>query len=288
MSASTIIVGYDGSAESRAAAAWALDQAGRTGAPVEFVHALEWPSYAPATRTIGAPPVWPEGEAARHLKGLMDEVVAQAARTSPQVEVRTFTENAPAAATLRDRSEGAAMVVLGSRGHNAVAGIGSVSVAVSAHAHCPVVVVRDGTPPAGPVVVGVDDSDCARLALEFAYRQAAARGTAVHVVRAWKPPAPPLERGPVIAEHLATAERAALDEVTARWRQKVPGVTTTSELVAGHPAQALTAAGERAQLLVVGSRGRGALRGALLGSVSQHLLRHATCPVAVVRATSPS
>jgi nucleotide-binding universal stress UspA family protein len=204
------------------------------------------------------------------------------------VEVRTFTENAPAAATLRDRSTGAGMVVLGSRGHNAIAGIGSVSVAVSAHAHCPVVVVRDTTPLTGPVVVGVDDSDHAQLALAFAFHQAAARGTAVHIVRAWKPPPPPLERGPRIADRVAAAEQAALDEVTERWQRTFPDITVTGSLVAGHPAQALTEAGRQAQLLVVGSRGRGALRGALLGSVSQHLLRHASCPVAVVRETTTS
>jgi nucleotide-binding universal stress UspA family protein len=288
MSASTIIVGYDGSPEARAAGAWALDEASRTGAPVEFVHAVEWPSFAPATRTIGAPPVWPEGETDRDLKGLMNEVVANAAQSHPQVEVRTFTENAPAAATLRDRSAGAGMVVLGSRGHNAIAGIGSVSVAVSAHAHCPVVVVRDTTPPTGRVVVGVDDSDCAQLAVAFAFRQAAARDAAVHIVRAWKP-LPPKPNGPsLIAERVAAAEQRALDELTTRWQQDFPDVTVTGKLVAQHPVQALTQESEHAQLLVVGSRGRGALRGALLGSVSQHLLRHASCPVAVVRETAPS
>ncbi|SMD27505.1 Universal stress protein family protein [Kibdelosporangium aridum] len=74
-----------------------------------------------------------------------------------------------------------------------------------------------------------------------------------------------------------------LAEQLARWQQKYPDVRVTRQVVRDRPAHALLRFSDEAQLIVVGSRGRGGFRGLLLGSTSQHLLRHAPCPVAVVR-----
>ncbi|GIF23355.1 nucleotide-binding universal stress UspA family protein [Actinoplanes tereljensis] len=95
---------------------------------------------------------------------------------------------------------------------------------------------------------------------------------ALRVVQAWKPQAPPIP----------DEEKRHLDDLIAGWRGKYPDLPISVELVTEHPAAALTTASAGAQLLVVGSRGRGALRGMLLGSVSQHLLRHSVCSIAVV------
>lgn len=289
MSSRNIIVGYDGSSDAQAAAAWALDEAGRTGAPVQFLHAVEWPTLMPAAAMVPSIEVWPDAETERMLTTMLDDVVASAARTHPGVTATAAMVRAPAVPTLVDRSAHASLLVVGSRGHSPFAELvlGSISVAASAHAHCPVVVVRDNpteADPSGlPVVVGVDDSDCAQLALGFAAEQAASRGVELHVIRAWRPPADPWDGPAVDVDGVTAAERTTLHDAVEGWQRKIPGLAVTTHVVVDHPSRALTAASRVAQLAVVGSRGRGRFRGILLGSVSQHLLRHAACTVAVVR-----
>jgi nucleotide-binding universal stress UspA family protein len=290
MTNTKIIVGYDGSPEAVTAAGWALDEAARADAPLEFLYAYEWPTYAPAASLVPATSVRPDGETERRLAEMLDEVTASAARTHPGVRVSRVTVRAPAALTLIDRSADAAAVVLGSRGHSAFAGLllGSVSVAVTAHAHCPVIVVR-GAPP-GPeersrrsIVVGVDDSGAAEPALDYAFGQAARRAADLRVIRAWTPPADAVARLPIPDDEITAAENLALQNLVAGRQDKYPTVRASAQVVVDHPARALENASHTAQLLVVGSRGRGAFHGLTLGSVSQHLLRRADCPVAVVR-----
>jgi nucleotide-binding universal stress UspA family protein len=283
MTAKKIIVGYDRSPEAKLAAAWALDEAARTGARVEFFYAYDWPVWAPAASMIPAPAVWPDGETDRAIRNNLDEAVAAARNTHPGVRTDIAIVNAGAALMLIERSARAGLVVIGSRGHNAVASIGSVSVAVSAHAHCPVVVVRgrpaDGP---GPVVAGVDESDCAQLALAFAAEQAAARGVPLHIVRAW-PFSTGLWHEPAVVQAVADGERRTVAELAASWQEKYPQLAVIADFLVDHPAHALLQKAAGAQLVVVGSRGRGGFRGMLLGSVSQSLLHHSPCTVAVVR-----
>ena len=287
MNAKKIIVGYDRSSDAKAAAAWALDEAARTGALVEFFYAYEWPVWAPAASMVPAPAVWPDGETDRAVKGALNEAVTAARQTHPAVRTAISIVNAGAALTLIDRSAEASLIVVGSRGHSAVAGLlGSVSVAVSAHAHCPVIVVRGDAAPSAPVVVGVDDSPSAQPALGFAVEQAATRGVALRVVRAWTPVTGIWAETPMTTGTVTADERLQFDELVAGWRDKCPSVEISAEAVVDHPAAALALASATAQLLVVGTRGRGAFRGMLLGSVSQHLLRHAVCSVAVVHDTA--
>nr|WP_221380734.1 universal stress protein [Actinoplanes polyasparticus] len=278
-----IIVGYDRSADAKAAARWALDEATRTGASVEFVYAYEWPTWLPATSTVPAPAAWPDGETDRAIKGALHEAVALAKQSHPTVPTHLSIVSNSAALELIGRSEDAALIVLGCRGHSAVAGLlGSVSVAVSAHAKCPVVVVRGDSTAEAPVVVGVDDSASAQLALAFAVEEAVARNVALRVVRAWRPVTGLWEESPIVTRTVTEEERRPFDEVVAGWRDKHPELRITAEAVVEHPAAALLEASKDAQLLVVGTRGRGTVRGMLLGSVSQHLLRHSACTVAVV------
>ena len=287
MTARRIIVGYDRSPDAKAAATWALDEAARTGASVEFFFAYEWPSWAPASGTLPVASVWPDGETDRAVKGMLNEAVAAAKQTHPGVPTDTSIVNSSAALTLIDRSGEAALIVLGSRGHSAVAGLlGSVSVAVSAHAHCPVVVVRGEAPASGPVVVGVDDSPSAPAVLAYAFEQAAAHGVPLRVIRAWAPVAGIWEEGPITNRAVTPAERQPFDDLVAGWQAKFPQVEVSAEAVVDHPAGALAQASRTAQLLVAGTRGRGAVRGMLLGSVSQHLLRHSACTVVVVHETA--
>lgn len=235
---------------------------------------------------VPAPAVWPDSVTDRAIRAMLDEAVTAAARTHPAVRTTISIVSAGAGLTLIDRSAEASLVVLGCRGHSAVAELlGSVATAVSAHAHCPVVVVRGEPGPSAPVVAGVDDSPVAESVLAFAAEQAAARGVALRVIRAWKP-VTGVWTGPQPAAGAVTEdERRPFDELVAAWQDKYPELEISARAVADHPAAALALAGRDAQLVVVGSRGRGAVRGLLLGSVSQHLLRHCAATVAVVHDT---
>jgi nucleotide-binding universal stress UspA family protein len=284
MTAKKILVGYDGTPDARRAARWALDEAARSGAEVEFFYVYEWPSYLPPAAMTPARAVWPGSDVDRAIEDSVADIARSAAVSHPAVPVGTLVERAPAAAALIERSEDAGLVVLGSRGHSAVAGLlGSVTVAVTAGAHCPVVVVRGKPAPREPIVVGVDHSEGALHALSFAFEQAAAHDVPLQVIRAWMPPAFDHYGSAGSMDVVMADERQDLSDLVDRWREKFPAVHAMGKVLFAHPAYALTEASMDAQLVVVGTRGRGAFRGTLLGSVSQHLLHHAESSVAVIR-----
>jgi nucleotide-binding universal stress UspA family protein len=137
-----------------------------------------------------------------------------------------------------------------------------------------------------PIVAGLDGSACAELALGFAFEQAATRGAPLRVIRAWTPPLSRWGGPEVDFEGVRADELSAVEEVLDGWRSKFPTVQVSAEVAIGHPGHALVLASQSAQLVVVGSRGRGGFRGLLLGSVSQQLLHHGRCSVAVVRERS--
>lgn len=143
---------------------------------------------------------------------------------------------------------------------------------------------------AGQIVVGIDGSTGSIAALHWAAEEAQLRGVEVHAVMAWRQPAVygapsvmALGMDPAIDTQRALAE-AAETEVSRLGEQvgRERNVTIVCEAVEGHPAQTLVHAAEGAAALVVGTRGHGGFVGALLGSVSQHVVAHATCPVVVV------
>ncbi|MGW1059811.1 universal stress protein [Micromonospora rubida] len=278
-----ILVGYDGSADATVALNWALDEAERTGRPVRLAYVFEWVTVAGWIGPGVAPGIWPDETARRQVEELVGTAASDAAAARPGLTVHGEVFDGPPALVLEERSAEAGLLVLGSRGHGGFGGllVGSTAVSVTAHAHCPVVVVRDAAAAgrAGRVVVGVDGSPTSLLALGFAVERAAQRDVPLHVVRAWEPAA---GGGPAPDGAVAT-ERAALEEPLAGWRETFPEVEVTVDVVTGRPARALVEASRDAQLVVVGTRGRGGLRGMLLGSVGQQLIQHAHCPVAVVR-----
>jgi nucleotide-binding universal stress UspA family protein len=285
----SILVGYDGSASARAALYWALDEAGCRDLPVHVAFVFEWPTRIPP---IASTPVWPDEQVHRDAEAIVEEAVADAHNRAPRVTVRSTVVDGTAAPTLCAMSAQARMVVLGHRGLGGFTGLllGSVGVAVSAHAHCPVVVVRGEPheePSRLPVAVGLDDSPQADLAIGFAFEEAACRDVGLTAVRAWTPPHLPWQTAtrPLVydVEELEAAEHHLADAALAGWRHKYPAVPVTIRLVPGGAGHALVTVSHDTQLMVVGSRGRGGFAGLLLGSVSQQLLHHAHCPVAVVR-----
>ncbi|MEU2703601.1 MULTISPECIES: universal stress protein [Micromonospora] len=286
MSGEEILVGYDGSADAAVALNWALDEAGRSGRPVRLAYVFEWLTV---TGWIGpgvAPGVWPDEAARQQVDELVRKAAADAAAERPGLTVHGEVFDGPPALVLQERSADAGMLVLGSRGHGGFGGLlaGSTAVSVAAHAHCPVVVVRDGqAATSGPVVVGSDGSESALRALGFAVERAAQRDVPLRVLRAWEPPGDRWVPPDFDPEQVAASERAAAEAELAPWQESFPDVPVEIEAVPGSASALLVEASRSAQLVVVGSRGRGGLRGMLLGSVSQQLIQHSHCPVAVVR-----
>ena len=136
------------------------------------------------------------------------------------------------------------------------------------------------SPASGPViVVGVDGSECSLEALRWAARQAEMTGAELHAVMAWTLP----EIYGYVPRDYAGETRKALETAIEQALGPQPRVRVIAEVVEGHPAEALINASRCAELLVVGSHGHGAFSGMLLGSVSQHCLGHAHCPVTVIR-----
>ena len=191
------------------------------------------------------------------------------------------------AASLVLASEGCSVLVLGKRtSHHWPGSLGSVSSAVVAHAACPVVVVPSAAEQDRTlqVVLGVENSPECADAISFAFAQAASRGVGLTAVHCWWVDLSILP--PSILEHwndIDVGEQAVVDAALAPWTAAYPQVEVTRVMAAPDPATALCSAAEGAELLVVGSRGRGGFASLLLGSVSRKVLQHASCPVAVVR-----
>ncbi|SEU26417.1 universal stress protein [Nonomuraea wenchangensis] len=278
-----IVVGVDGSVAARAAVEWAAADALRTREPLRLVHAVDRTPYQ-----IGRfpTPTLPD-VLLREGRRILDEAVALVRERQPQVEVETREVEGAPALVLREEAEGASGIVVGSRGLGGFAGalLGSVSTHVAGHVRCPVVVVRaQRQPVSGEIVVGVDDSPECRPALAYAFRQAELRGAKLRAVHAWQLPVHAF--APEIAydvDEIRVAQQQLLTGALESFRAEHPAVEIIEETHSGHPVDVLTAAGAQADLVVVGSHGRGAMGSALLGSVSRGVLHHARCAVAVVR-----
>lgn len=133
----------------------------------------------------------------------------------------------------------------------------------------------------GRMVVGIDGSPSSIRALRWALKQAEATGTEVEAVHAWQIPSSFGMAVPIMPEGWAESAEESLEKVL---EQETDGsVPVKRRVVEGYPAKVLLKRSEGAELLVVGSRGHGGFVGALLGSVSQHCIQHASCPVVVVR-----
>lgn len=211
-------------------------------------------------------------------------------RLDVDVECSVEIRRGPTVPVLLSAAQDAALLVIGSQGQGLASGslTGSISQHVVRHARCPVVVVRPlRHPDARRIVVGVDGSGGSDSALRFACQRAAATGedlVAVHCHgRTWSAPRRSLRTVAADAGSPTPTAQPLLDESVARVRADFPHIAIATEAVPGPPDRVLVDHSRRASLLVVGSRGRDAFAELLLGSVSQHVLQRAECPVAVVR-----
>ncbi|WP_329317031.1 universal stress protein [Streptomyces sp. NBC_01262] len=285
-----VVVGVDGSPSSLEAVDRAAREARLRGCGLKVVHAFIWPAmHVP----LGPSPLGPaEGGLRNQVGRMVAEAVEHARSVAPDVEVTSVVATGEPLTVLEAQSRTAALVVVGSRGLGGFVGLllGSTAVHLAAHARCPVMVVRGRPGPARRIVLGVDGSPAGDAAVEFAFAEAALRGTGIIALHAWTPwsaPAPPPQDPSMPYAYepgmLADAEERLLAEAVAGWRERYPSVSVEYKVLRGGAREALIESSGSAELLVVGARGRGGFVGLLLGSVSQALLHHAHCPVTVVR-----
>ena len=141
-----------------------------------------------------------------------------------------------------------------------------------------------GNDPAKRIVVGIDGSPSSIAAAEWAARQAELTQSSLHAVTTWHPPTSFGYPMPIPESYdPASDATAVLDDAVASLRSRHPNVEIHTSVAEGHPAPILVEASTGADLLVVGSRGHGEFAGMLLGSVSEHCVGHARCPVVVFR-----
>ncbi|SDH55512.1 Nucleotide-binding universal stress protein, UspA family [Lentzea fradiae] len=281
-----IVVGVDGSDSALAAVGWAAAECARQHVPLRLVHGYLVVTGYPEM-VITDPEV--RGLLERQGRDWLTEAAAAARATAPDVEVTTELQCSGATGLLVDESKKARLVVIGSRGRGTVTGLllGSTAVALAAHGHSPVVVVRGTETPDGPVVVGVDGSPTSEAALAFAFETASGRGAALTAVMTTQDfTVDSVYNASRIAIDWAQVEedgRRLLAQRLAGWQEKYPDVEVHRVVMRDRPARALLRFGAEAQLLVVGSHGHGGFAGMLLGSTSQALVHHAPCPLAIVR-----
>ncbi|MCX4853069.1 universal stress protein [Streptomyces canus] len=283
-----ITAGIDGTEESIAALDWAAREAVRRDVALRVVHAWRFQPY--------------EGIDAGDRdtqEGWARDAVGEAVRTvtgrHTGLDVSTEVVEGGSVDVLVAAAADAELLVLGSRGHGPVVGflLGSVGQQVIAEAARPVVLVRAGDQATAEasgreIVVGQEgEPEDSADVLRFAFETAAARGATVRAVRAWTLP-PVFAYSPGSLKLLDEAgglepyEKKALASALQPWRERFPGVPVVEHIEMGSAGQVLLSVTARAQLMVVGRRGRRTAVGARIGSVAHGVLHHADCPVAVV------
>ncbi len=283
-----VLVCIDGSAASDAAIAWGAREAAVRHVPITLLHAVPpvvvgWPVGQLYTEM----PDWQKDEAQTLIEQAYKTLAASLGDSKPS-EIHTKMVYSRVVPSLIDASKDAWMVVVGSQGLGALGRLllGSVTTGLIHHAHCPVAVIRSeeiAVPDSNaPVLVGIDGSPASEAATALAFDEASRRGVGLMALHVWS------DVGvlPILGMDWREREsqgQEVLAERLAGWQEKYPDVRVERLLFCDKPSRWLLNESERAQLVVVGSRGRGGFPGMLLGSVSSAVAQAAKIPVIVVR-----
>ena len=283
-----IVVGIDDSPAARTAVQWAARDAELRNIPLTLVNAV-----SPEVSTWLRAPVpagvmrWQQDHGRRLVDGALKVVEEATARRPAGVHTEILASGA--VPTLIDLSKDAEMVVTGAQGSGRWPGrlLGSVSSALLRHAHCPVAIIHEEDPSMpdasqAPVLVGIDGSPASELATAIAFDEASRRHVGLIALHAWSDL--DVSEWPGI-DWPATQSMAeeVLAERLAGWQEQFPDVPVSRSVVQAQPARQLVQRSEEAQLVVVGSRGRGGFAGMLVGSVGETVAQMARMPVIVAR-----
>ena len=283
-----VMVCVDGSAASDAAVAWGTREAIMRDLPITLMHAVPpvvvgWP----VGQLYADMPEW-QHDSAQHVIDQARKTLNASLGDSEPPEIHTETVYSAIVPALIEASKNAWMIVAGTQGLGAVGRLllGSVTTGLVHYAHCPVAVVHSdegATPDAGaPVVLGIDGSPASEAATALAFDEASRRGVGLVALHVWSD----VGVFPILGMDWHDREREAqeiLAERLAGWQERYPDVRVERKLFCDKPSEWLLKESERAQLVVVGSRGRGGFPGMLLGSVSSAVAQSAPVPVLVVR-----
>ena len=290
MSGKRILVATDGSNDAGRAIDWITDFPLFADASVEVVNAVRLPFPMDQVVALG----WHE------FLAESERVVAEARRRLekrwPSVTGRVLEGDPRKVIVDAATKAGSDLIVLGARGLGAVASLllGSVSIGVTRHAPCPVLVCRGAGRPVRSVTIAVDGSADARAAVEYFAGLPLPSGLRIQLVAVVEPLRYPTSAPGFIGDTLRAAIQdfenesrqqleAALVPLAAMLRSQVQDIVTT--IPTGPPAATILREAERndSDVVIVGARGLGALERVALGSVSEAVLRHAACPVLIVR-----
>ncbi|WP_109522664.1 MULTISPECIES: universal stress protein [Nocardia] len=284
-----VVVGIDGSPSSDLAVRWAAEIASRRRRRLRIVHAL---NLAATQAVLGMYDLMVPS-VTETLREQARSRVATAHRLAREIDteldVATEVRDGHPAKVLIDASAAAHLVVLGAGPGGPLVHLGSTLLAVTAHAEGAVVVVRDTgteqqTRHSGPVVVGVDGSPSSTAAIASAFAEASLRDApliALHAANDISAVAFTGLTAVLPARELELVAREVLAEQLAGWQEKYPDVTVEHKIYPADARKHLLEWSRTAQLIVVGSRGRGGFLGLLLGSTSGALVQQAFCPVLV-------
>lgn len=287
--AGRVVVGISEALESLAAVRWGARHAEENGLDLLLVHARQVPMPGPAAMHVmtydRAPgnPAW------------VDAVATEVRAEHPAVDVATTVLTGPPAHTLMRAAEGAAVLVIGSRGERSLqaALLSGISERLAAETPCPLIIVPVGEgfgddASQAPVLLATDLSTDSEPATKFAFEVAHSTRRPLCALTAANPQMLRLQSfvqlppDDVILDHADDALRESL----APFRNAHPDVRVTTRVVSGDPVAQIRRAARDAWLVVVGSRGQGFLRGTFFGSTSRDTLRAAPGPAAVVRSAT--
>jgi len=282
-----ILVGVDGSAESDAAVRWATREAILRDELITLMHVVapvvaSWPMSRVQANITG----WQKENARDVIEQARETLFVEVGEAPPEVHAEVeYSHVVPA---LIDASKQARMVVAGSRGMGAVGRLlmGSVSAGLVHYAHCPVAVIRAEEASAAnqnaPVLLGIDGSPASEAATAWAFDEASRQGVPLVALHVWSDVGVFPILGTDWRKYKSQGEEI-LAERLAGWQEEYPDVRVRRRLECEQPARWLLEESDHAQLLVVGSHGRGGFAGMTLGSVSAAVAQSAKVPVIVVR-----
>ncbi|MEU4707355.1 universal stress protein [Nocardia salmonicida] len=275
-----VVVGVDGSEQSRVALRWAAAFAAHHRVSLHVVYAIDVPiDYGPGL----SGPLFDAERLRVHGESVVAAAAAEAAEIvtlRAEIAISSAALTGSPVAVLREHSKTARLLVVGSRGLGALRRtlLGSVSTSLARHAECPVAVIPETVSDTGAVVVGVDGSARSADAVAIAFDEASRRGTHLVAVHTWSE----FYRYDARTTMQTQAE-AVLSESLAGYAEKYPEVSVERVVAEESPAKAILLAAATAQLIVVGSHGRRGFAGMTLGSVAQAVLHGAECPLIITR-----